>query len=51
MDNPSCDICGAVVLDTGKHRSWHDDEERRIQRAIIEAFRDLKRRATAFGAR
>jgi hypothetical protein len=39
MDYPTCDICGAAVADTHKHRDWHDDVEREIKTTVDDALR------------
>lgn len=47
MEYPICQTCGAAIGDGRKHRSWHEEQERKMQKAISDAFRDLKRRVQA----
>lgn len=51
MEYPICKVCGAAVADGMKHRQWHEEQRREMQRAISDAFRELKRRVQAGGGR
>jgi hypothetical protein len=44
MDYLTCDICGAAVVDTARHRTWHDNAQREIKKAIDDALDDVGRK-------
>jgi hypothetical protein len=48
MEYPICNTCGAAVVDTDKHRRWHDDVDRRMKKTVDDALRDVARQADLF---
>lgn len=46
MDFPTCAICGAAMVDTSKHRRWHEDLERKMKNTVADVMRELDRKVS-----